>query len=114
VQEAYESHRAMGYSKSVSMYSSSVKSHPADGRFPRPDKALIRHLERKWNPSGSNNPDVSSQHVNCAVIWARPTRTVLDVLQQIQARAAEYWGTGVSTLSTARSHLHRLSPNTTA
>lgn len=113
MQEAYESHRAMGYSKSVSMYSSSVKSHAADGRFPRPDKVLIRHLERLWNPSGPNNPDVSSQHVNCAVIWARPTRTVLDVLQQIQARAAEYWGTGASTLSTTRSHLHRPSPNTT-
>ncbi|KAJ7830434.1 hypothetical protein B0H14DRAFT_3715504 [Mycena olivaceomarginata] len=47
-------------------------------------------------------------HVNCAVIWARPTRTLLDVLQQIQARAAEYWGTDFYPIPSAHLHLSTL------
>ena len=82
IQEAYETHRDTWRVTQVELFSN-AETNPI-----MPDQALIKHLafqkrlRNGYQPEEKDNTD--TQEINCCVIWARPSQTVLNKIQTIQ------------------------------
>lgn len=98
--EAYESHRD-------TYMANNLKAFMLDHNPVTPDQALISHIHRQKNEQGDGEPtieDLNNLEVNCLGISARPSPSVVSMIQEIQDQISVL--VGPDFYSMPASHLH--------
>lgn len=74
-----------------------------------PDEALLKHLARQKRLCNGQEPDkkdnTDDQEINCCVIWARPPKVALDMIQKIQNDLLQLVGNGLYLIPREDMHL---------
>jgi hypothetical protein len=75
-----------------------------------PDQALIKHLARQSRLSNSriDEEDLDAQDINCCVIWARPSRNVLSLIETLQDQLSTLIGPDLHIIPTQDLHLSNI------
>ncbi|KAF3895305.1 hypothetical protein GTR04_7174 [Trichophyton interdigitale] len=102
VQQAYESYRQASLERSLASMTL------ADGKAKiTPSPALVQYLSHTALASGAEEIEkhYRDESVNCMVIWARPSRKILDLLLGLQNRLKDVVGTDMWFPESSRLHL---------
>ncbi|OAL73502.1 hypothetical protein A7D00_1529 [Trichophyton violaceum] len=102
VQQAYESYRQASLARSLASMTL------ADGKAKiTPSPALVQYLSHAAVTSGPKEIEkrYKDDSVNCMVIWARPSRKVLEFLLELQDRLKDVVGTDMWFPESSRLHL---------